>query len=519
MNNISSFFKTLFITLLCCGLYYSASAQTANIEYLGDARAAGWKPTNAGYKPDSTNVWIQSGNLVIVDTHVTFKSMLIDPGAEIGSTGFFTVEPVSSNSILFNSGLLGQKGLNDKIDLLIPKMVKSFTLAGNGKTAIATLRPKEGNDGLTINIRQQVTLSGVGPAFSAVPITGQMSSDNITVNVDVNKDIVLENTSSQFHTTAFAGPAGNYTYNINGLVDVSASTIIQQILPYEPSSSKVTLNIGGMLRLGTGLNIAKPNWANGKLVLNILNGGIVDATRATTFTSGLNYFTTNGTGVLRRIVSGNDVIFPVGAPGSSFQSPILISNSGEAANVAVSVKNQFDVSPPNSTKVVNKQWIIIPEGSGITLGIKPVFGTIDVASGFSRTAPTAIYYRPAGSNTWESKTATLTGAGTVNSPYVAAATGFTKFGVFIVQNTGAGSDARVSLYPNPTSDVVNVDFPETTQESTVQITNYQGRNMAIERVKKGAINWKYNISSWPPGFYFLKMKGGDRESAIKFVKK
>ncbi|RYE18340.1 MAG: T9SS type A sorting domain-containing protein [Sphingobacteriales bacterium] len=527
MKNNNRCIKTLFIAIFNCALCYTASAQQADIQYLGQASPASWVPVATGEKPDSTNVWIRSGDVVTIDSDVTIKGMLIDQGATLNATGnaasgsIYRLTPVTADVTILNNGTLGAtSGSKDGISLTLSSNTKNFTLTGSGKTAIASFFVDKANNGLNGTLNQDATFNAGGMAFSAIPRSNALATDNITFNISKDKTVKLTNASGQFHGLPANSAGGNYTYNINGTLDVSASNAAQNITSLPNAGSTVTLNIAGLLKMGSVVNISAPNTQQGRLALNVLDGGVADASLTTTFTSYANFFTTHGSGVLKRRVANGEVVFFVGSPGSAYPSPVALFNSGTADVVAVSVKNQFDVSPPNSTKVINKQWTITPaRSSGNNITVKPVWGAADAASLFNPAMPTMIYSREAGSNTWVSKTAVVNGTGTISNPYRAIASAYTKFGVFIVQNASLDADAgTVSLYPNPTANEVNVDFPETLQAGTVQITNYQGRNMVISPLNKGVKNWKYNISSWPSGYYFLKMKSGDRESAIKFIK-
>src|SRR5213076_2563920 len=77
-----------------------------------------------------------------------------------------------------------------------------------------------------------------------------------------------------------------------------------------------------------------------------------------------NYIITNGTGKLRQSVSASsgNLLFPVGSSVSSY-TPATLNNTGATDNFSVSVKDNFDYTINDTTKVVKKQWTITPDNA------------------------------------------------------------------------------------------------------------------------------------------------------------
>lgn len=77
------------------------------------------------------------------------------------------------------------------------------------------------------------------------------------------------------------------------------------------------------------------------------------------------------------------------------------------------------------------------------------------------------------------------------------------------------SNTAFQIYPNPTSDVLNVISKNKTQHTTFQISN-----MAGQIVLKGNLNnQKINVSNLPKGVYVLTVKDGTQTQNSKFMKK
>ncbi|RZA00032.1 MAG: T9SS type A sorting domain-containing protein [Sphingobacteriaceae bacterium] len=530
MNTNSRCTKTFILTMLACAACNMAWAQQANKQYLQEAYPASWVAMEVGEKPDSTNVWIRNGHTITLDGNETFKGIMIEQGAALNSDADaraesrYQLRSVGSGLGILNNGTFGSTtGTKDGIDLLITPSTKVFTILGTGKTTIASIRPEKANNGLTLNISQDISLNGNNVTFSAIPVIGNTSlTDNITFNIEAGKTVKIISPNGELNGITGTGPGGRYTYNVNGTLDVSATNTVQNLAPFKTTPASVlTFNIKGTLKFGSSLNIGSPgDFETGKLALNVLNGGVADAIATNTLTFGYNYFSTNGTGVLKRRVNNTDVIFPVGL---GTIGPIALKSTAAFVDIAVSVKNEFDVPLPNTFKVVYKQWTISPANGNpiaVSLVMRPVWSIHDVGSYFDSSLPISLLWREPGQTTWNDKAATLTGKGTLTSPFIAFATGITNFGIFAIQNssTNLNTNSVVTLYPNPTARTVNVIFPETTTDGTLSITSYKGGQMLKTNVRKGSTSWTYDVAAWENGIYFLHMETGDKVTALKFIK-
>jgi hypothetical protein len=295
---------------------------------------------------------------------------------------------------------------------------------------------------------------------------------------------------------------------------LSATTATQNFAPYSASpASVITANISGDLKLGTGFSSVSAGTGGGKAVFNILNGGLVDATNTTQLSMGINYFITNGSGVLKRRVTNSTIVFPVGVPGGLAFNPVALNNKGVANNFSVSVSSKFDQSLPPNSKVVDKQWTIQPDSTGSNVTVSPVWLTADEATGFNPAlAVSVVSYN--GSSLVKSP-AIVSGLGINTNPYVATAPGFTTFGLFGVENT---TDApAMQVFPNPTAKQLTLSFPETIVNGTVTITTQSGQKIIVSKMDNGG-NWSGDVSSFLPGVYIITLQNGGKFYSQKFIK-
>jgi uncharacterized membrane protein len=134
-------------------------------------------------------------------------------------------------------------------------------------------------------------------------------------------------------------------------------------------------------------------------------------------------------------------------PGNVY-SPVKLNNSGTADIIGVGVKTGFDVPVGDATKVVNKQFTVLPATPGVTnLAISLGWVTASQAAGFNSAGSIVDGRYSAG--VWTETAATLSGAGTVANPYFAKVSGITSFGTFGVANTNGLKDLTAPVITQP----------------------------------------------------------------------
>jgi hypothetical protein len=75
----------------------------------------------------------------------------------------------------------------------------------------------------------------------------------------------------------------------------------------------------------------------------------------------------------------------------------------------------------------------------------------------------------------------------------------------------------VSIYPNPASDLVTISNSQNVQNATISIINSNGKTVMSSANRSGR-KLNVNISSLPPGSYFVQLLNNGKVSTLKFVK-
>jgi hypothetical protein len=420
----------------------------------------------------------------------------------------------------------------------------SVLWTGAGVSRISRVRPQPANpNALNVVFDQDVTLSLNSGAFTAYyNSSGNTTSEHVTFTINNGKTIKLVNSAGSFSPTGSTtpNPGGRYTYNIEGVLDLSATTATSNLVPFSTNAaSLISLNIGsaGVLKLGTGFNTVNSSPSttgnDGKVVLTIANGGLVDATKTTTLTTGSNYFITSGTGALKRSVGAAAVSFPIGVSADRY-NPVTLTNSGTVDNFSVSVKNSFDNAVPDANKAVNKQWAITEEvagGSNVTAKLGWVLA--DQAGGFDPLQSLAVMqYKNA---SWNMTAALLSGSGTLSSPYTATASGYTTLGAFGVASNSAGTRVNVQpilsafgdslnetaagyqlvIYPNPVRDNLNVFVNKLSAGATIQLYSVNG--LLVRSFKLTAKAQNVPVKGLTSGMYYMHVRNGGQTITRKIA--
>ncbi|OAQ38019.1 hypothetical protein A5893_16785 [Pedobacter psychrophilus] len=427
--------------------------------------------TTATVKPGSNrNVTIRNGHNITLSSTNTCSNLTIESGGTLDATASASIRVggiAGMNAILQNNGTLGNTISNSLLIVEVPTTAASLTIQGSGTTQVARLRILGGNtQACTLTVNQNVNIvAESSAAFSAFVNSGNLITDDYTITVNADKTVKLLNPNTYFHSSSStnAVTGGNYTYNINGTLDLSSTTVNANLIPNSSNSlSNVNLNISGLVKLGSGLNLVNSASTvnDGKVNINVASGGLIDATNTTTINYGTNYFKLAGTGKVKRKVDNTDVIFPIGLASSTEPNFVTLNNSGTLSNFTVGLSPTFTVTP-TETKVVNRQWDIQPETAGATAIIKLGWGTTAQAAGFNPNSPVSII-RLNGA-TWDENAANISGP--IANIYSATLnTGISNFGAFSVQNTSTLPLKLISFAAKLNSSLTNqVDLRWQTQ--------------------------------------------------------
>ena len=101
---------------------------------------------------------------------------------------------------------------------------------------------------------------------------------------------------------------------------------------------------------------------------------------------------------------------------------------------------------------------------------------------------------------------------------------YTVSKAFSVTTAAASEDFNFdnfSLYPNPTSDVVTINFNSATGTNVnIEIFDIRGRKLNTQTIENfGTINAEINFSNFDSGVYLIKIQDGDNQSTKKVIKK
>lgn len=352
-----------------------------------------------------------------------------------------------------NDGTFG--GSSDASLIEIPTTCAQLTITGTGTYTISRIRAITGNtnypassvtnhaNSCVLIVDRDMTLTAANYCFSGANSTVG-ATDVFVFTINAGKTVTISNAGGSWHnsgmTTGGTLTGGSYTYNVNGTLDLSAtSTATTTFIPYSNAASSIAVNVNGLLKLGANFKADTVNTSAGSIALNINNGGVIDASATTSLqasrvntTSGNIYFVISGTGVLKRTVAATDVLFPVGTS-STVYNPITLNNSGTSDVFGVNIKNTFDNTVSFTTALVNKQYAISEAtAGGSNLTVKLGWLTADQGSTFSPSG-TVVIGRWNGT-TWDTYPATVSGTGTLADPYIASASGITGVGNFVVAN-------------------------------------------------------------------------------------
>ena len=79
---------------------------------------------------------------------------------------------------------------------------------------------------------------------------------------------------------------------------------------------------------------------------------------------------------------------------------------------------------------------------------------------------------------------------------------------------------QISLYPNPASDFININFgTQTKQTSTLKIFTNTGQQIVSKTIAPNTNHVEINVANLSTGFYFLQIDSGNGNVLVKkFIK-
>lgn len=358
----------------------------------------------------ATNVTLPAGNY----RNVTFSGT-------IGAANFFTLD-ATGNKTIAEKLLITQTGPGE-IAVSSFENGTGFTIGSYEQTGGTVYINRNATGRRLLNVPGDMTVTGGTFDFNKAGTTaGALATLNVGGNLAIGPGAIFtrSNTSAgstgltQFNGTApqtasFGGtPTGPVSYSFNNPLGVTLG-------------SDLTVNdtlglINGKITLGSYT-----------LTASTITGG-----------SAASYVVTNGTGMLKRLVAGTAVLFPVGTQNN--YSPATLTNAGTPDRLGIRVQPGITLPVAHADRVVNLQWNITedtPGGSNGTVTLQ--WDAAAQAAGFNAAGPLIMGHYTG--SVWEKQLVTSSGSG----PYTATGNNYSTFSPFIVAMDGALDNIALPL--------------------------------------------------------------------------
>jgi hypothetical protein len=414
--------------------FTGAGGNTVWQKYSGTA----WVNQPLGTAPSNTNVTISPGTIVTLTALSANNNLIIESGGVLQGNG--TNQLFRLKGDIENDGVFGGADVNaSRLSLQLDDHTafnNTCNIRGGGTYRFTNLTCMEQMKTCAINIAAGLNLSGTLQGWynnSAATLNGD---DSITVNILPGVTVVAASLHASSTSMNYKS-AGVYTYNIDGILDLSNSGTLSSLIPQDTIvGNKILLNINGMLKTGTQFRtVSTTATAPGKVYLTIGSAGVLDASKITTaanFTVLPNFFVVSPGGKMIRSAGLSDVVYPLG---TSINNPnrATLKNLGTADKFSIGIKNVPDHPVADPTRIVNKQWDIVEDvtgGSNATVSL--TWTTGDHGAAFDPSQP--VFIIRYNGIAWEQYPATVTGTGTATDPYSASISGITAFSSFSVAN-------------------------------------------------------------------------------------
>lgn len=262
-------------------------------------------------------VLIQKGHVITVDNTLSpsCANLVIEANGELKAEGSPTLKigytKRGDDSYIINNGTIssGSTPAEGLIRLDVFNTAKKVIISGSGKTKFGRLQARGGNPNkLEIIIDQDITITEkiVTSTFTLLDVlpNRRTNSDDVTLTINKGKTVKIEGASTFHNAIATAETGGKYVYNILGTLDISANETTDNVIPVSDNAKGETIvNVAGHLIIGgyfNAVNKAPSGTDDGKVELNVLDGGVIDATKAKKITLGKVQFNTQGTGTVKR---------------------------------------------------------------------------------------------------------------------------------------------------------------------------------------------------------------------------
>ena len=289
-----------------------------------------------------------------------------------------------------------------------------------------------------------------------------------------------------------------------------------------PSASTITL-------VSQLTVISELAMTSGKLAL-YNNNLTISPTASITNADDTRYIVTLGSGYLAMTVNQNSayVIYPIG---TDTYGPAKIQQTA-AGSTAIFLVRAMDGVWTNGTtgsnatinqSVVDRTWLIDTDTSSVTVDMNLKLGwqTVEEVNSFNRNvAYIAHYYN----GVWDNVAPSAAVVGSFNT-YEITRSGITSLSPFVVADTSAaigvsenGFNAFVSVYPNPSADVITVSLANNNNE-VFKYEIFDATGKLVMTVSNSNQQNKFDLSKFSKGSYFLKITNSNSAFVTKRVVK
>jgi pectin methylesterase-like acyl-CoA thioesterase len=466
----------------------------------------------SAYPGGSSDAQIRTGHHVTLNATGYINAVTIDSGAVLSADASARTIRVSSGIV--NAGLFGgPTSATNNITLEFPSSNTTVTLTGNGNYYFNRIRGLTGLVNAHLVIDADITLTGnLAAWYNNASVT-----TNEVLGITINEGATVTLTAGALHATSQSNTnnGGTYTYNINGTLDMSASTATTCLLPLVPATSALHINVGkhGLLKFGTKLYTT--NTASGpvlgSLKLNIADSGRVDGSALlnSSFEMNNSFWDISGSGTFsRKADSGATVAFPVRSAGSAQHNTMMLTNLGADDVFRLGLRDTVANLATNQTRYVKRQWNLEETNPGGNVALSFAWTSTDHATGFDPAQAYAVQYN---GTTWDSVQTTITGAGTVANPYLAAITGLATVSSFSVFNAADAvsvpgiSKQDLILKPNPAKNNIALTYDLACGAARFEIFNIKGQKVFQQAVTTDHGTLAIDLTSYDPGYYFLRV--------------
>ncbi len=224
--------------------------------------------------------------------------------------------------------------------------------------------------------------------------------------------------------------------------------------------------------------------------------------------------------------AGNNFNAELSDASGSFASATVIGTtaSTSSGSINVTIPGGTGAGTAYRIRVVSDNPATTGSDNGANLTVHNVDVSTSVSGITASATATGATYQ------WIDCSTMMAISGETNQSYTASANG--DYAVVVddgtcsdtsacVNITGVGifeatNDFKVSAYPNPVNDLINLTWDEYTGLVSIKVTDVQGRILHRMSGQNGTA--VINFESYESGIYYLKIEGGQKQAAIKLIK-